>query len=82
MKLYEAMSNLTSGISINYKYDVEKTFAENAVQVHKRITRKLKRYKVFVLQFLARLPMTLIDAVLLNTYNLAVNTWRKKPLKS
>lgn len=46
-----------------------KTFAENVVQVHKRITRKLKRYKVFVLQFLARLPMTLIDAVLLNTYS-------------
>lgn len=65
----EAMSNLTSGISIHYKYDAEKTFAENAVQVHKRITRKLKRYKVFVLQFLAQLPMTLIDAVLLNTYN-------------
>lgn len=65
----EAMSNLTSGISINYQYDVGKTFAENAVQVHKRITKKLKRYKVFVLQFLASLPMTLIDAVLLNTYN-------------
>lgn len=65
----EAMSNLTSGISIDYKYDVEKTFAKNAVQVHKRITRKLKRYKMFVLQFLARLPMTLIDAVLLNTYH-------------
>lgn len=65
----EAMSNLTSGISIHYKYDAKKTFAENAVQVHKRITRKLKRYKVFVLQFLARMPMTLIDAVLLNTYN-------------
>lgn len=65
----EAMSNLTSGISITYKYDAEKTFAQNAVQVHKRITRKLKRYRLFVLQFLARLPVTLIDAVLLHTYH-------------
>lgn len=64
----EAMSNLTSGIYINYKYDVKKTFAQNAMQVHQRITSKLKRNKVFVLQFLARMPMTLIDAVLLHTY--------------
>lgn len=77
----EAMSNLTSGISINYKYNVEKTFAENAVQVHKKITRKLKRYRVFVLQFLASLPMTLIDAVLLNTYDFCCEPLAKKTAK-
>lgn len=77
----EAMSNLTSGISINYKYNVEKTFAENAVQVHKRITRKLKRYRIFVLQFLASLPMTLIDAVLLNTYDFCCEPLAKKTAK-
>lgn len=74
----EAMSNLTSGIRINYKYDIGKTFAENAVQVHKRIARALKRNKVFVLQFLAELPMTLIDAVLLNTYNAYCNRLAEK----
>lgn len=77
----EAMSNLTSGIYINYKYDTQKTFAENAVQVHERITRKLKRYKVFVLQFLSRLPMTLIDAVLLNTYNSCCERLAEKTAK-
>lgn len=66
----EAMSNLTSGIQIRYQYDVKKTFAENAIQIHKRIAKKLKKNKLFVLQFLARLPMTLLDAVLLHTYGL------------
>lgn len=65
----EAMSNLTSGIRIYHKYDVHKTFAENAVQVHKKIARELKQKRVFVLQFLAQMPMTLLDAALLNTYN-------------
>ncbi len=77
----EAMSNLTSGISIKHKYAVEKTFAQNAVRVHKKITRKLKRYKVFVLQFLAKLPMTLIDAVLLNTYDSCGERLAKKTAK-
>lgn len=77
----EAMSNLTSGIRINYKYDAGKTFAENAVQVHKRITKALKQNKVFVLQFLAELPMTLIDAVLLNTYHLCCDRLAEKTAK-
>ena len=74
----ESMSNLSSGIRINYKYNVGKTFAENAMQVHKRIARALKGNKVFVLQFLAELPMTLIDAVLLNTYNSYCNRLAEK----
>ncbi len=74
----EAMSNLTSGIRINYKYDAGKTFAQNAVQVHKKIAKALKRNKVFVLQFLAELPMTLIDAVLLHTYNSYCNGLAEK----
>ena len=77
----EAMSNLTSGIYITYKYDIKKTFAQNAMQVHKRITRKLKRNKIFVLQFLAKLPMTLIDAVLLNTYNFCCESLAEKTAK-
>lgn len=65
----ETMSNLTSGIRIRYQFDTQKTFAENAIQVHKNIKRKLQQKRVFVLQFLARLPATLIDAVLLRTYD-------------
>lgn len=64
----EAMANLTSGISIKHRYDTTKTFAENAVQVHGKIQKKLLQKRVFVLQFLAKLPPTLIDAVLLNTH--------------
>lgn len=77
----ESMSNLTSGIRISYKYDTKKTFAENAMQVHKKITRLLKRNKVFVLQFLAELPMTLIDAVLLNTHNFCCDRLAEKTAK-
>lgn len=64
----ESMSNLTSGISIKYQYNVKKTFAENALQVHNKINKTLEEKKLFVLQFLAGLPMTLIDAVLLQTH--------------
>lgn len=77
----ESMTNLTSGIRIKYKYDTGKTFAENAVQVHKRILKALKQNRVFVLQFLAELPMTLIDAVLLNTYNSFCNRLAEKTAK-
>lgn len=38
----EAMSNLTSGISINYQFDTKKTFPENAIQVHRMIKRELQ----------------------------------------
>lgn len=65
----EAMSNLTSGIRITHLFDTKKTFAENAMQVDEKIKSELRRSRVFALQFLAELPMTLIDAVLLNTHD-------------
>lgn len=77
----EAMSNLTSGMYINYKYDTKKTFARNAMQVHKKITRMLKRYKLLALQFLSLLPVTLIDAVLFNTYNFCSERLAEKTAK-
>ncbi len=77
----EAMSNLTSGIFINYKYDSKKKFAQNAVRVHKRITRILKHYKTLVLQFVTLLPMTLMDAVLFNTYNSCCDRLAEKTAK-
>lgn len=51
------------------------------MQVHKKITRELKRNRVFVLQFLARMPVTLLDAVLLNTYNSCSEHLAKKTAK-
>lgn len=77
----EAMSNLTSGIYIRYKYDIKKSFAQNAMQVHKRITRKLKQNKIFVLQFLARMPVTLIDAALLNAHHSYCDRLAEKTVK-
>lgn len=65
----EAMSNLTSGISIHSQYDPGKTFAENAVLVHGKIKKELGQKRLSVLQFLAGLPPTLIDAALLSAYD-------------
>lgn len=65
----ESMSNLTSGIKITHQFDMKKTFAENAMQIDAKIKSTLRRSRVFVLQFLAELPMTLVDAVLLNTHD-------------
>ncbi len=39
------------------------------MQVEEKIKSKLQSSRVFALQFLAELPMTLIDAVLLNTHD-------------
>lgn len=64
----KSMSNLTSGISIRYRYNNQKSFAENARCIHRKIKKTLQKNKFFVLQFLAELPMTLIDAVLLYTH--------------
>ncbi len=65
----EAMSNLVFGIRIKHLFDTEKTFDENAMQVDAKIKSKSQSSSVFALQFLAELPMTLIDAVLLNTHD-------------
>lgn len=65
----EAMSNLVSGIQINYKYNANKSFSKNAISVNKKIARKLKKKRLFVLQFLSGFPAALIDAVLVNKYN-------------
>lgn len=65
----EAMSNLTSGISIKHLFNTEKTFAENAIQVDAKVKWKLRKKSVFVLKFIAELPMTLIDAALLNAHD-------------
>lgn len=65
----ESMSNLTSGIKIKHLFDTKKTFDENVMQVEAKIKSKLQSSRVFALHFLAELPMTLIDAVLLNTHD-------------
>lgn len=77
----EAMSNLTSGIQIRYQYDRKKTFAQNAMRVHKEITKTLKRQKLFILQFLNKMPMTLLDAVLLHTYGFCDDSLAEKTAK-
>lgn len=68
-KTDETMANLTSGICIKHQYDTKKTFAGNVVQVHGKIRRELQQRRLSVLYFLTKLPPTLIDAVLLRTYD-------------
>ncbi len=77
----EAMSNLTSGVSIKYKFNTKKTFAENALIVHRKIKKKLMKYRLFVLKFITELPATLIDAVLLNTHDCYFDRLAQKTAK-
>lgn len=78
-----SMSNQTSGISIKYKYKNNKTFEENARNVHKKIYKEIssnfKRY--FVLSFTADLIPTLIDSVLLYAHGCYKNAFSKKMSK-
>ena len=75
------MSNLTSGVSIKYKFNTKKTFAENALIVHRKIKKKLMKYRLFVLKFITELPATLIDAVLLNTHDCYFDRLAQKTAK-
>jgi len=65
-----SMSNLTSGINAEYSYSDNLSFSDNARKLHSIIMGKLKKYRLFVLQFLSKMPATLIDSVLLYIYGL------------
>ena len=80
-KSNEAMTNLVLAVNIKYKYKQNRTFEENAKIIHQKIADKLKYSKLFVLKFISELPPTLIDAVLLNTYNLYSDTLATKTAK-
>lgn len=69
------MSNQATGISIDYAYQPGKTFAQNARGVHGKIQKKLNRPKnrYFILQFMPLFLPTLLDSVLLHTYDLYEN---------
>lgn len=69
------MANQATGISIDYAYQPGKTFAENARVVHGKVQKKLRRPKnrYFILQFMPLFLPTLIDSVLMHTYDLYEN---------
>lgn len=69
------MANQATGISIDYAYQPGKTFAENARVVHGKVQKKLHRPKnrYFILQFMPLFLPTLIDSVLMHTYDLYEN---------
>lgn len=75
-----SMSNQTTGISVEYEYAEEISFAENARNVHQKVREKLDNpvKKYFVLQFLSLFTPTLIDSVLQFTYGLYQNKITRK----
>lgn len=79
----KSMSNQVSGITINYKYNSNKTFAVNAELIHKAIYKKLKSkvMKHFILLFMERLCPSLTDAVLLQSHGCFDNKHIKKMAK-
>ena len=62
------MTNLTSGVIVIHSYTDDLTFSENAGQIHKKVLKKLGKYRFFVLRFLSDLSPALIDGVLLHTH--------------
>lgn len=70
-----------SGGSIKYKFNTKKTFAKNALIVHRKIKKKLLKYRLFVLKFITKLPATLIDAVLLDTHDCYFDRLAQKTAK-
>lgn len=64
----KSMTNLTSGISIWHRFSEKRSFCENARQIHQKVHKAIQKHKWFVLQFLSALSPTLLDGVLLNTY--------------
>lgn len=75
-----AMSNQATGISVNHTYSVKRTFSENAVEVHRKVRKKLDTplLNYFILQFLPLFEPTLIDSLLLHTYDLYENKTTQK----
>ena len=76
----EGMSNQTSGIAVNYRYDKRKPFEENLRILHKRIYKKLSHNntKYFVLLFVASLCPSLVDSVLLQTHGCYADSLSEK----
>lgn len=67
-----SMSNQATGISVENRYSENISFAENAKLIHQKINKKLKNpvKRYFILQFIALFTPTLIDSILLHTYDL------------
>lgn len=79
-----SMSNQTSGISIVHQYDSNKTFEENAKEIHQKIYKKINNNfsKYFVIAFTAELMPSLIDSVVLCTNGCYANAFSEKMAKS
>ena len=79
----KGMSNQTSGIAIEYKYNVNSAFEVNADRVHNLIYRRLenRNMKYFILLFMERLCPSLIDGVLLQSHGCYQNNLTKKMAK-
>ncbi len=65
-----SMSNHASGIAAEYSYSDNLSFPDNARKLHTIIMGELEKHRWFVIQFLSKMPATLIDSVLLYTHGL------------
>ncbi len=65
-----SMSNHASGIGVEYSYSDSLSFPDNARKLHAIIMGEIEKHRWFVIQFLSRMPATLIDSILLYTHGL------------
>lgn len=78
-----AMSNQATGISTDYVYLEQRSFVDNARNVHRKIYAKLDcpMMRYFILQFITLFEATLIDSILLYKYQLYENKTTRKIAK-
>lgn len=67
----EGMGHFSTGISIQYAYDTNRSFWENAATVQQRLNEKLQddQKKYFMLKFMATLEPTLIDGAYFSAFD-------------
>lgn len=78
------MSNQTSGIAIRHSYCKDKTFEDNLMKIHKKISSEMNdnRKKYFILPFMSSITPSLLDAVLLESQGCYSNKVSMKFAKS
>lgn len=66
----KSMSNQTSGITVNYKYNTKKSFEYNLKKLHLRIKKVLENnyLRYFVLSFMAKVNPAIVSGLIMQKY--------------
>jgi hypothetical protein len=79
-----SMSNQATGITVDYSYNKNLSFEENAQRLHKKIYHKLDKphSRYFILRLMPLFTPTLVDSILMHTWGLYENQVTKRLSKT